>query len=78
MCTIATIEHSLSLGYWHHVQPLLITIQLVCSYGSAVRQDKVWQEEECCTISPLLDQVYNDLYLILLLNPLVLRFIQSF
>ncbi|KAI5241206.1 hypothetical protein E4T42_08096 [Aureobasidium subglaciale] len=31
MCTAATIEYSLSLGIWHHRQPLLITGQLVCN-----------------------------------------------
>lgn len=36
MCTAATIEYSLSLGCWHYIQPLLITIQLVGSKESAV------------------------------------------
>lgn len=34
MCTAATIEYSLSLGFWYDCQPLLIAIQLVCDHRS--------------------------------------------
>jgi len=34
MCTAATIEYSLSLGFWDYYQPLLIAIQLVCDHAS--------------------------------------------